>query len=381
MQEDDPMGETVSLVNCHNYAYPEIRRALEAVLLPLGGIGAYVTRGDRVLLKPNLLYGKHPDKAVTTHPMVVKAVCELVLEQGGIPLIGDSPGIGTLHRVAEQTGMTAVASELGCSLADFSIPITVRLGPEYTFRAFEIVREVLDADVIINLPKLKTHGMMFLTLAVKNTFGCVPGMQKAQWHLKAGNDHDSFGRMLVELNRLVSPALSLVDGIVAMEGNGPGSGVPRPLGVLVAGHNPRAVDTTICHLLCLHPDILPTTRAAREQGLAGTELDDIDVVGPPLESLWIDNFRLPRRVDPQWGLPRAVTRPLKHVFLPKPMIRSDQCTGCGTCRDVCPAGAITFQDDCPQLNYAQCIRCYCCQEMCPEGAIHIGRAWFGRRRT
>jgi len=372
------MGTLVSLATCTDYDYSRVLTAVGAALQPLGGLGNFIHKGDRVLLKPNLLYGKDPERAVTTHPAVVRAVAELVHAEGGIPFIGDSPGVGGFQRAAGAAGLTAVARELDCGLSSFDDAVAVDPGPGSTFRRFDVAREALDADVIINLPKIKTHGMMLLTLAVKNMFGCVPGIRKAQWHLKAGLNHHYFATMLVELCQLMAPTLTIVDGIVAMEGNGPGSGDPRPVGIIVAGTDVHAVDTTVCRILGIAPAIVPTLQVAHQRGLSGTAWDDIDIAGPPLKKVVVREFRLPERGDLQWRLPRLVKKPLRKAIVPKPVVDHARCVGCGTCGEVCPPAAIVCRADGVRIDYDRCIRCFCCQEMCPEGAISLKEPLLGR---
>jgi uncharacterized protein (DUF362 family)/Pyruvate/2-oxoacid:ferredoxin oxidoreductase delta subunit len=372
------MGEKVSIVRCPTYNYPRILSEVRNVLKLLGGMRAYVRKGDKVLLKPNLLSAKHPNRWVTTHPLIVKAVAQLVQEEGGIPSIGDSPAIGSIHRVASQTGMKKVADELGCPLMEFEKVAQIRTRYDYTFRRIELAKAALETDVIINLPKVKTHGMMLLTIGVKNIFGCIPGIRKAQWHLKAGTDHFYFAGMLVELCQIVKPTLTIVDGIVAMEGNGPSNGTPHPLGLILAGGNPLSLDVTISRILGVPPEKLPTTQAAKKRGFEGTDPEHIEVLGKRVEDICIPNFRLPERFDLEWKLPVFIKRPLKKIFIPRPMVEGRRCTGCGTCADLCPPKAISLFGSKVSIDYGRCIRCYCCQEVCPEGAVYFKDGWAGR---
>jgi ferredoxin len=232
--------------------------------------------------------------------------------------------------------------------------------------------------VVINLPKVKTHSMMLLTLGVKNMFGCVPGMRKAQWHLRAGVDHASFAGMLVELCRLVRPALTIADGIMGMEGEGPGSGNPRQLGLLVASGNPYALDTAICRIIGAPLAKAPTIQAARQRGFAGADPKHIEVLGHRIKNGEITPFRLPTRFDAQWNLPRFVKKSLTHAFVPKPVIKEALCKVCMACGEVCPPQAISVRDKKINIDYRSCIRCYCCQEVCPEGAVRLQAGWFAR---
>jgi uncharacterized protein (DUF362 family)/NAD-dependent dihydropyrimidine dehydrogenase PreA subunit len=372
------MKSDVAIVRCSIYDYPQVLAGVKAALEPLGGMGAFVTRGDRVLLKPNLLSGKHPDKCVTTHPSLVKAVAQLVQEAGGIPAIGDSPAVGGLRRVAAQAGIAEVADGVGCPLVEFKEVAEIATGDDYTFRRIELAKAVLESDVVINLPKVKTHSQTLLTLGVKNIFGCIPGMRKAQWHLKAGTDHSYFAGMLTELCQIVNPALTIADGIIGMEGEGPNNGNPRPLGLILAGGNPFAIDTTICRIVGVPVEELLTIQAARQRGFEETDPQQIEILGQQVEDVAVAPFRLPARFDVQWNLPSFIKRPLKNIFTPKPIINRDLCKVCGACAEVCPPQAISLSDKTVEIDYHQCIRCYCCQEVCPEGAVRLQEGWVRR---
>jgi uncharacterized protein (DUF362 family)/Pyruvate/2-oxoacid:ferredoxin oxidoreductase delta subunit len=372
------MKSRIAIVRSTTYAYPQVLAGVREVLEPLGGMKSFVKRGDKVLLKPNLLSGKHPDRCVTTHPTIVKAVAQLVQEAGGIPVIGDSPGTGSLHRVAAQAGITEAADELGCPLVEFKEVTEIKTDAAYIFRRFELAKAALETDVIINLPKVKTHTQTLLTLGVKNTFGCIPGMRKAQWHLKAGNNHAYFAGMLVELSHIIKPALTIVDGIIGMEGEGPGNGDPRPLGLILAGESPNALDTTICHIIGVPPEELLTLQAAHERGFEGTDPKQIEVLGQNLDDIGVVPFRLPRRFEIRRKLIAFLKRPLRTIFTPKPIINRDLCKACGACAEVCPPKAISLSKKKVEINYRLCIRCYCCQEVCPEGAVRLQEGWVGR---
>ena len=372
------MKSYIAIVRCPTYGYQQVLAGIRDVLEPLGGMKAFVKRGDRVLLKPNLLSGKHPDKCVTTHPSLVKAVAQLVQEVGGIPAIGDSPGVGGLGRVAAQAGIAEVVEELGCSLVEFKDVAQIKTDEAYIFRRFELAKAVLETDVIINLPKVKTHTQTLLTLGVKNIFGCIPGMRKAQWHLKAGNNHAYFAGMLAELCQIVKPALTIVDGVNGMEGDGPSNGDPRPLGLILAGVNPHALDATICQIIGVPPEELLTLQAAHERGFEGTDPKQIEVLGQSIEDIRVDPFLLPRRFYIQRKLIAFLKRPLRSIFTPKPIINRDLCKVCGICAEVCPPQAISLSDKKVEIDYHTCIRCYCCQEVCPEGAVLLQEGWVRR---
>lgn len=359
--------ETVSITTTDGYELLPLRQAVIRLLEPLGGISAFINSGDQVLLKPNLLSAKEPAKAVTTHPAVVRVVAELVREAGGVVLIGDSPGIGGFLRVAEKSGISDAAHDSGASLVEFKDGIEVQ--GKGTFRSIRLARAYYEADKIINLPKLKTHEMMTMTCAVKNLFGAVVGAEKAGWHLKAGRSQQLFARLMLEIYLLKKPVLNIVDAVTAMEGNGPGSGDPIKLGVLIAGVNPVAVDVIAGKLAGIPADLLHIEREAVNMGLPGALSEDIVLCGTPLGDIPEVRFKLPAGLDVQFGLPSFLTKVLKNHLTSYPAADPKTCVLCGICRDACPPAAITIQNSALSVDKARCIRCWCCRELCPHDAM------------
>jgi uncharacterized protein (DUF362 family)/NAD-dependent dihydropyrimidine dehydrogenase PreA subunit len=366
------MKTTVSIVKCQTYDEKEVQKALRRSIDLIGGIDSFVKKGDRVLLKPNLLYGKSPEKAVTTHPSVVKGMIQIIQEVGGIPFLGDSPGIGSAKRVAEKAGIKEVADSLGCPIVEFNRPVLPPERKGKVFKNFEIDQSVFEADVMINLPKWKTHAQMLLTLGVKNLFGCVPGPRKALWHLKAGEDHKIFAQMIVDIYQVIQPSLTILDGIIGMEGNGPGSGDPIPLGLILASDDPLSLDQIVCDLLGISRKSLLTNRVAFEQGLGR---DGVEVMGERLEDVKILNFKLPTLSRIDWNLPGFIRKALKNAFSSKPVIEEEICKLCKQCVEICPPKVLQENEKGLRIDYNQCIRCFCCQEICPEGAIRIRPGW------
>ncbi len=361
------MRHPVSLQNLPDYAPLRVETALQRLLEPLGGIGHYVKPGQQVLLKPNLLSGKSPDKAVTTHPEIVRQVILQVQSAGASVVVGDSPGLGSPLNVARKCGILEVLEETGARFAPFeeSVQVTLKTG---TFHHLEIAREALAADLIINLPKLKTHQMMGYTGAVKNMFGVVVGMRKARLHLQAGTDKAFFALMLLELVEWCRPALSILDAVVGMEGNGPGSGEPVQLGALLASPNPVALDTVATAMVSLPEQRVWTQRVARQTGRQGVDLPDIDLLGTPLTSLKTTRFRPAKSADINFGLPIAVKNLLKNALTAQPEITA-RCQRCGHCVTHCPPHAMTMRERAVTIDYGRCIRCFCCQELCPHAAV------------
>lgn len=364
----------VSLVRCMDYERKTTMAAVRRAVDLLGGMTAFVKSGDRVLIKPNLLKAESPDSAVTTHPEVVRSVVRLVHECGGRPMVGDSPGMGDLKKVAEKTGILDVVIEEGSELVEFIDVAKVK--NRGRFQRFEVARVAHEADVIINLPKLKTHGMTVLTGAVKNLFGCIPGKRKIQWHFNAGVNHDLFMRMLVELYAYLDPQITIMDAIVGMEGNGPGSGDPRPIGAILASGDGVALDIVAGKIVGVPPEKLPTIKAAAAAGIGTTSIDHIRVLGEALEDMAVSQYRLPLQTHLEWQLPEWARKSLKNAFTVKPVINHAQCIRCGICQGHCPQKAIHSAGIHLQIRYRECIRCFCCQELCPKGAITIGRGWM-----
>jgi len=356
----------VSVTTCLTYSKVEVRKALEKVLAPFGGIDAFVKKGERVLLKPNLLGASPPERGVTTHPSVVEAVAEMVRETGGNPFIGDSPAIGPFRRVASKTGMEEVARRLSIPLVELKEEREIVSPEEFLFRRITLSREALEADKVINLPKLKTHSMMALTLGVKNLFGCVPGFKKASWHLKA-QKRETFATLLLEIYLHIRPALTIADGIVAMEGSGPQSGDLRPLGLLAASEDAILLDAFLSRFVGLPPQRLPTLQAAKRKGIRHWEKDFSVIGGDPPPPVVL---RIPPSANIGWGLPGLLKKPLRQFLLPRPRVLQDLCKRCGLCAEVCPPKAIRVEEK-VKVNEGLCIRCYCCQEVCPEGAIQL----------
>jgi len=360
------LTDKVSILRCDDYDYPKVLDAVATLLHPLGGIAAFVGRGEKILLKPNMLSVKYPDAAVTTHPALVRAVSELARAAGSEVMIGDSPGLGNFNSVAERSGIKQAAMESGARLVHFDDVIEVQ--GTGTFKRIVVARAYWEADRIINLPKLKTHEMMTMTCAVKNLFGAVVGTGKAAWHLKAGTSRELFARLLLEIYLLKKPQLNIVDAVVAMEGNGPGSGDPLPVGALLAGINPVAVDTVAARLAGIPADLLPVEREAEKMGLQGTDLDEIEIIGDQLELFGQRPFKLPAGLDAQFGLPRFLKQGLRNHLMPWPAA-GKSCVLCGVCRDACPPGAISINESALSVDNGRCIRCWCCRELCPHNAM------------
>ena len=372
---------TVALIRCASYDAATVEQAVARGVELLGGVERFVRPGETILLKPNLLMGRDPSRCVTTHPSVFRAAA-LALRAGGARIVyGDSPGFGRPHFAAQRAGLVDVATELGIPLAEFSRGRTVSFPEGRQNKQFTIAEGVVDADGIVSLCKMKTHGLTRITGAIKNQFGCIPGPLKAEFHARLPTA-DLFSQMLVDLNRLLNPRLFVMDGIIAMEGNGPSNGQPRPMNVLLLSADPVALDATVCRLIALDPSLVLPISYGAETGLGSYEA--VDLVGDPVESFVCRDFAVNRHPLPTTEQTGRASRWARRFVVPKPVIRAERCTRCGTCVSVCPVEpkALSFRgggrSEPPVHDYERCIRCYCCQELCPEGAIEVETPLVGR---
>lgn len=373
------MDAKVAIKRCEDYADEKVYAAVKEAVELLGGPAMFVAEDDLILLKPNLLAGRPPEAAVTTHPSVVRAAIRLVREAGGTPIVGDSPGIGNARKIAGKCGILEVCESLGVPFVDLKT-LTIAENPDgHTFKRLEVAREAVEVDGIINLPKLKTHAQMLLTLGVKNLFGCVPGKLKPQWHLSAGVESSHFAGMLLDLYGFLKPRLTIMDGIVGMEGNGPGSGEPRKLGVVLASPDAVAMDTVIAGMVGVKTADIPILKEAQRRGLAGSDPGNISILGETGGSVRVKDFKLPPVSDTNFAsrFPYFIDKRLRKALTARPHIERTDCTLCSVCVEVCPAGVMTRTDRIA-IDYDRCIRCYCCQEMCPEGAIEPRSGWLKR---
>jgi len=373
------MDTRVAIKKCDDYDDEKVYGAVKQAVDLLGGISKFAGKDDLILLKPNLLAAHPPEAAVTTHPSVVKAAIRLVLEAGATPIVGDSPGIGDARKIAAKCGVIEVCESLGVPFVGLKT-LTIAANPNgHTFKRLEVSKEAIEVDGIINLPKLKTHAQMLLTLGVKNLFGCVPGKLKPQWHLAAGVQSSQFAGMLLDLYAFLNPRLTIMDGVVGMEGNGPGSGDPRKLAVVLASANAVAMDAVIASSLGVDGADVPILKEARRRAFAGASASDCSVLGDRIDPALVKGFKLPPLSDTNFAsrFPYFIDKRLRKALTARPHISSADCTLCSVCVGVCPAEVMTKTDRIT-IDYDRCIRCYCCQEMCPEGAITPKSGWLKR---
>ena len=374
------MRYDVALAACKSYEDAEVSAALETAVTAAGGLD-WVTPGMRVALKLNLVSAMKPEKAATVHPAVVCALVRMLQARGAHVVLGDSPGglynAAHLQRVYDVTGLRA-AEALGAELnGDFSV-CSVSYPEAVQARSFTETAYLRNADAIIDVCKLKTHGMMGMTNAVKNFFGIIPGTMKPEYHYKYPKIED-FANMIVDLCEYCKPRLCICDAVVGMEGNGPSGGRPRPLGLTLCAPNPFALDLLASDLIGFSADEVETVRLSAEQGLCPPQAGLLHVVGEQTAP-WRCSFERAASGDVTFSsrIPGPLQKPLRRLLAPRPVIDAARCIGCGECAASCPPQTITLREGKAHIGSGQCIRCFCCQEMCPVKAIDI-RKFFGFR--
>lgn len=306
---------TISIECCKKYDFELLKGSITNLFLPFGGIQKFVKSGDRVVIKPNLLKPAHPDDAVTTHPILLKALLQLCLDLGAKPIIGDSPGFFSLKRVAEVTGLKIIADEMGVAISEFKSPVPVQsIHKGKTLHHFKLDRLIVEADCVINVPKVKAHQQLVLTGAVKNLYGSIPGKRKAKYHYQFGDRHNLFAEMLVENYQLIRPSFTIADGITAMEGNGPARGRPRQVGILVGGTDGIAIDRVLCEILGIPHRELRTLKAAEDLKVGVWDIEKIEIVGKPLAELKVPDFLMAEPMPIKFQFTRVIRSILRNLY-------------------------------------------------------------------
>lgn len=376
------MKSKVILLPCEEYSEELIYRQLREGLKLLGGLQGLIDKNEKILLKPNLLKRAEVERAVITHPVVVGDFARILREEGYENIVlADSCGHGSTSSVIRGTGMDTYLEKYKIPAIDYSQGVSVSYPQGVQAKEFVFPKELLDADCVISLSKMKTHALERITGAVKNSYGFVYGLHKAKGHTKYPSA-DSFARMLVDLNKYVKPRLYIMDGIVAMEGNGPGSGDPVDMKVMLLSTDPVALDSVFCRLVHLKPEMVPTNDHGEKMGLGTWKEEEIELLTPegPLSM----SEAVKRYGNPKFNVDRTVIRKniwtkmaaALNLFQKKPYIDKDKCIRCGICVKSCPVPgkAVDFRNGKgkpPVYDYKKCIRCFCCQEMCPEKAIKV----------
>jgi uncharacterized protein (DUF362 family)/Pyruvate/2-oxoacid:ferredoxin oxidoreductase delta subunit len=379
--------KVVSVVACDSYERGEVLEAVRRSIDLLGGLERFVSRGARVLVKPNLLQGASPDKCVTTHPEVVRAVSRLLQEYGCQVVIADSPGggsiytEGTLRRAYAASGWDEVARELG---AELNLGTGYREVPNpegKLVRRFLVIDPAVEADAIVVVSKAKTHVLTTMTGAAKNLFGVVPSLEKPSMHSRFPSVPE-FSDMIVDLNQLIKPDLQVMDAVMGMEGDGPNAGEPRRIGTILASGDYTALDSVAARLMGLDPLEVGTIEAAARRGLVGQDLSEVVTVGDPIERFLVKDFKRPRTLRKEKGYKQmpwaAAALSLVRAYSLKPKVDQAKCTGCGQCVRICPRQTISLSRGKARIDTGRCIRCYCCHETCGFRAISLRRSLGGR---
>ncbi len=369
----------VVFVPCKTYQKNDINQATNQLFTELGGLNQFIQPGQKVLLKVNLLMKKPPEAAVTTHPALVEAVVNQVHALGAKTIIADSPGgpftKSWLKGIYRETGMEEVAQRTGAEL-NWNFNQQNYAYPEgKILKQITLAQIIKEVDVIISLAKLKTHGFTIYTGAVKNLFGTIPGLLKADYHLRMSNVKD-FSEMLVDIAELVRPQLTIMDAVIAMEGAGPSAGDLKEVGLLAASTNPHALDLAFCHLIGLDPKEVFTVQKAIERELVPQNFQELVISGMNREDLKPIPFKVPTSSGISHipiPLPPHLDAFFYKILRPQPHFEHGKCVGCGLCARNCPAKCIEMIENRPQADLSRCIRCFCCQELCPYHAVEIKR--------
>jgi len=365
------MNAKVSVVKCAGYEPAIVEQAIRDTVNLLGGICNFIKPGSSVLVKPNLLMSKGPECGITTHPEVVRAVIHILKEINCKVIVGDGPSvwgryIENVDEVYDLTGIRKVCQEEDVRLVTFD--------KRRMHAKFPLTTWLDQCDYLISLPKFKTHELTLLTGAIKNLFGLVSGTYKTELH-KNYFEPPEFAKILVDIYQEARPALTIVDGILAMEGDGPAtSGKLRPLGLLLGGSDCVALDTVMAKIMGItNQEVLSTKEAAR-RGLGENQINRIEIEGESIDKLNIRPFLLPQTQAKIGKLPQPVKKLLKSLIRYYPYCLNQKCIRCGHCVKVCPRQCISLKESRILFDYKKCIACFCCQEACPEAAIGVKKS-------
>jgi uncharacterized protein (DUF362 family)/NAD-dependent dihydropyrimidine dehydrogenase PreA subunit len=366
----------VAVTRCSDYDTERVLAAVRKSVDSLGGIHRFATPGETMLIKPNMLSAKAPEEALTTHPEVLRAVIKIVKECGATPIVGDSPsGPSTemiLRRLAQKTGIQRVCDEEGVEFVLFDESFKVSFPNGVAAKTFELTTVLRQVSGVISVAKMKTHTFTVLTGAVKNLFGLIPGLKKAEYHFRMQN-RAAFSEMLVDLAECVKPRLTVMDAVVAMDGDGPAGGNLRNVGLILSSANVHALDSVFLNLAGADPASVPSVAIAVRRGLAPADISAIRIVGDSEAATKLKGFKMPSTARAYGGIPRVLGKVAGEIVSRKPVYVAERCTLCGACVEICYAQALALGEKKPRIDRDKCIRCYCCQEVCPTAAVVLKR--------
>lgn len=346
---------------------PALEKCLSPVLAEAGGVS-----GKRVMIKPNFLEWKGADKPVCVSPEMLVELCRILLAQGAEKVaVIENPAVRTAPVIVENMGIASALADMGVEVANCSDYRFVDMPEKSAFRRMEVACEYENFDLVIDFAKAKTHAMMTLTLAVKNLFGLIRGSERLGWHLAVGRDFNRFADMLLDIYLLVKPHISIIDAVVAMEGNGPGSGTPVKLNFIACSSDAVALDASVSGKMGV--DDLLLIRCAGKRGL-NVEYQDLGDV-PPVRQVELPS---PPEMALEWGVyfPVRLRNLLRKWMVSRPAVEKSRCVGCGMCARMCPPQSLKIVNGKPVFKLSECIRCFCCQEHCPYGAITSRKTVF-----
>jgi uncharacterized protein (DUF362 family)/Pyruvate/2-oxoacid:ferredoxin oxidoreductase delta subunit len=369
--------EKVCILSCESYDYELVEKKIFECLDSMENIKPKVRTGSKVLVKANLLKKNSPDDAVTTHPTVVESIVRYFQQLGCKVIVGDSPGgpfnEKSLMAVYKSTGMFDVQKRTGCELNFDTSFVEVKNDEAKMLKNMKIVKAFDEVDFVVSAAKLKTHAMMTYTGAIKNLYGTIPGVTKAEYHFKM-NNIENFANAIVDICEYVRPDLSIIDGIEGMEGDGPSSGDKRFVGLIFASENPYALDTAASKIIGIDPLSIPILRVVKERNIFSVDINDIEFVGLKPQDIDIKQFKLPVSANVNFvggRVPKFMENWILNNFRPRPVFNHNICVSCGICAQNCPPKAIDMSKGKPEVDLKRCIRCFCCHELCPKKAIDI----------
>ena len=372
----------VSIIKTDSYNPEAIEKSIEKIFSDID-FNVQSFRGRKIAVKPNLLTSALPESGIITHPVIIEAVIRIIKKNGGKPVLVESPAFHSLERVLKKTGIDLILEREAIDVADTKRTVTIHNESGLKFKSFQVAEELSSCDMIINLPKLKTHGLTYYTGAVKNLFGTINGLEKSKWHFRA-NTKEDFTSFLLDLygafiNGPGKKMIHIMDGILGLEGEGPGAGGRPVMGfALIGGTDAIAVDSIASAVAGLDSRRVFTCIEGSRRGYGASQPEQILIKGESLQS-FNNKFREPEPKSKMTGWP--MTSPLlKNLVVEKPFPQQNKCTLCYQCKTICPAEAIskTVNNTVPSFNYNKCIRCYCCMEICPENAIILKKGVIGR---